>query len=50
MRIGAGLGALVAAGAFLQVEDEQVLGMHQALIEEVTERQLLHVPQRLGVG
>ena len=36
--VGAGLGAFVAAGAFLQVEHEQVLGVHQALIEEVVER------------
>ena len=44
MRVGAGLGALVAARALHQVEDEQALGVHQPLIQEGLERLFVRFP------
>ena len=38
VRVGARLGAFVAAGALLQVEHQQALGVHEPLAEEVAER------------
>ena len=46
--VGAGLGALVAAGALLQVEHQQALGVEQALAEELGERQVLDLVERRG--
>src|SRR5262249_19171734 len=44
-----GLHAFVAARAFIQVEQEQVLALHQLLFEKVAERSLLHSSQDLEV-
>jgi len=48
--IGAGIYAGVAARAFLQVEDEQALRFHQALREELVDRNALHHLEALCIG
>ena len=47
---GAGPHALVAARAALEVDDEQILGLHEALAQEVVELDRAHRLPLLGVG
>ena len=49
MRGHAGFDAFVAARAFVQVDEQQVLALHQLLLEEIVERHGSHAVEHPGV-